>query len=195
MELTITNTNETFESWIDKEYVDDNLKSILSKASILIVPFENLRETANPYLFPIGTEDILRFFNEKLSQEQLIDICISDEFYQEFAFYSDYKRLGNFIVKAVAVPMFVSIMSAYVYDRFIKEDDSKPKIEIIDKSTNITINNEISTLTDKKYLEPTHVKFSVTVIDSAGSSKNISFEGPATDIDKAFESLKEYEKK
>lgn len=194
MELTITNTNETFESWLDKEYVDDNLKSTLSKASILIVPFENLRETANPYLFPIGTEDILRFFNENLSQEQLIDICISDEFYQEFAFYSDYKRLGNFIVKAVAVPMFVSIMSAYVYDRFIKEDDSKPKIEIIDKSTNITINNEISTLTDKKYLEPTHVKFSVTVIDSAGSSKNISFEGPATDIDKAFESLKEYEK-
>ena len=194
MELTITNTNETFESWLDKEYVDDNLKSTLSKASILIVPFENLRETSNPYLFPIGTEDILRFFNENLSQEQLIDICISDEFYQEFAFYSDYKRLGNFIVKAVAVPVFVGIMSAYVYERFIKDDDSKPKIEIIDKSTNITINNEISTLTNKKYLEPTHVKFSVIVVDSAGSSKKISFEGPATDIDKAFESLKEYEK-
>lgn len=194
MELTITNTNETFESWLDKEYVDDNLKNFLSKASILIVPFENLRETANPYLFPIGTEDILRYFNENLSHEQLIDICISDELYQEFAFYSDYKRLGNFIVKAVVVPVFVSIISAYVYDRFIKEDDSKPKIEIIDKSTNITINNNISTLTDKKYLEPTHVKFSVTVVDSVGNSKNISFEGPATDIDKAFESLKEYEK-
>lgn len=194
MELTITSTNETFESWLNKEYVDDNLKNSLSKASILIVPFENLRETANPYLFPVGTEDILRYFNENLSHEQLIDICISDEFYQEFAFYSDYKRLGNFIVKAVAVPMFISIMSAYVYDKFIREDDSKPKIEIIDKSTNITINNGISTLTDKKYLEPTHVMFSVTVVDSAGSSKKISFEGPATDIDKAFESLKEYEK-
>lgn len=194
MELTITNTNETFETWLDKEYVNDELRSSLIKASILIVPFENLRETTNPYLFPIGTEDILRYFNENLPKEQLIDICISDEFYQEFAFYSDYKRLGNFIIKAVAVPMFVTVMSAYVYDKFIKEDNTKPQVEIIDKSTHITINNNISTLTDKKYLEPTHVKFSVTVVDSAGNSKNISFEGPASDIDKALESLKEYEK-
>lgn len=195
MKLTITNTNETFETWFDKEYINDELKSSLMKASILIVPFENLRETTNPYLFPIGTEDILRYFKENLPKDQLIEICISNEFYQEFAFYSDYKRLGNFIIKAVVVPMFVAVMSAYVNHRFIKEDDTKPQIEIIDKSTNITINNDISKLTDKKYLEPTHVKFSVTVIDSTGNSKNISFEGPASDIDKALESLKEYEKK
>lgn len=194
MELTITNTNETFETWLDKEYVNDELKNSLIKASILIVPFENLRETANPYLFPIGTEDLLRYFNKNLPKEQLIDICISDEFYQEFAFYGDYKRLGNFIIKVVAVPMFVMVMSTYVYDKFIKEDNTKPQIEIIDKSTHITVNNDISTLTDKKYLEPTHVKFSVTVVDSTGSSKKISFEGPASDIDKALESLKEYEK-
>jgi len=194
MELTITNTNETFETWLNKEYVDNELKKALLKASILIVPFENLRETSNPYLFPVGTENILKYFKDNLPEKQLIDICISNELYQEFAFYSDYKRLGNFVIKEVAVPIFVGIMSAYVYDRFIKEDNTKPQIEIIDKSTNITINNDISTLTDKKYLEPTHITFSVTVVDSIGNSKKISFEGPATDIDKALESLKEYEK-
>lgn len=193
MELTINHTNETFETWLNKEYVTNDLKKSLLKASILIVPFENLRDTSNPYLFPVGTDNILRYFNENLPQKQLIDICIPDELYQEFAFYSDYKRLGNFIIKAVAVPVFVGVMSAYVYDSFIKEDNTKPQIEIIDKSNNVTINNDISTLADKKYLEPTHIKFSVSVVDSAGSSKKISFEGPASEIDKALKSLKNYD--
>lgn len=194
MELTITETSESFESWLSKDFVTEDLRDTLSKASILIIPFEKLRDTPNPLLFPVGTEDILRYFKEKLSQEHVIDICITDADYQEFVFNSDYKRLGNFLVKSVAVPVFVTILSAYVYDKYIKEDNTKPQIEIIDNSTHTTINNHISTLADKKYLEPTHVKFSVTVVDTTGASKKISFEGPAKDIDTALKALKEYEK-
>lgn len=202
MGLTITDSNESFETWLSKDFVTDELKQLVSNASILIVPFENLRDTPNPLLFPIGTEEILRFFKEKLPEGQLIDICITDEDYQEFAFYSDYKRLGNFVVKAVAVPVFVAILSAYVYDKYIKEDNTKPQIQIIDKSTHTNIDNSthnttinhISKLADKKYLEPTHIKFSVTVVDTVGASKNISYEGPASEIDNVLKSLKEYEK-
>lgn len=202
MELTITGSNECFETWLSKDFVTDELKQLVSNASILIVPFENLRDTPNPLLFPIGTEEILRFFKEKLPEGQLIDICITDEDYQEFAFYSDYKRLGNFVVKAVAVPVFVAILSAYVYDKYIKEDNTKPQIQIIDKSTHANIDNSthnttinhISKVADKKYLEPTHIKFSITVVDTVGASKNISYEGPASEIDNVLKSLKEYEK-
>lgn len=202
MGLTITDSNESFETWLSKDFVTNELKQLVSNASILIVPFENLRDTPNPLLFPIGTEEILRFFKEKLPEGQLIDICITDEDYQEFAFYSDYKRLGNFVVKAVAVPVFVAILSAYVYDKYIKEDNTKPQIQIIDKSTHTNIDNSthnttinhISKLADKKYLEPTHIKFSVTVVDTVGASKNISYEGPASEIDNVLKSLKEYEK-
>jgi hypothetical protein len=194
MELTIIEINDTFGSWLEKDFVTEELRNLISNASILIVPFENLRDTPNPLLFPIGTEDILRYFKEKLPQEQSIDICISNENYQEFAFYSDYKRLGNFLVKAVAVPVFVTILSAYVYDKYIKDDNTKPQIQIIDQSTHTTVNNHISKLADKKYLEPTHIKFSVTVVNTAGKSKYISYEGPAKDIDTVLKSLKEYEK-
>jgi len=202
MELTITDSNENFDTWLRKEFVTDELKQLVSNASILIVPFENLKNTPNPLLFPIGTDEILRYFKEKLPEGQLIDICITDEEYQEFAFYSDYKRLGNFLIKEAAIPFFIAILSAFVYDKYIKEDDSKPQIQIIDNSTHTTIDNSthstttnhISKLADKKYLEPTHIKFSVTVEDSIGSSKNISYEGPASDIDNVLKSLKEYEK-
>ena len=194
MELTINDVEENFDSWLSKDFLNEELRETLGKVDILLVPFENLRDTPNPLLFPVGTEEVLRYFNEKLPDSVLADICISDADYQEFAFYSDYKRLGNFMVKSVAVPVFVTIFSAFVYDKFIKEDNTKPQIEIIDKSTNTTINNHISNLSDKKYLEPTHVKFSVTVVDSTGpKSKSISFEGPATDIDTVMKSLKEYE--
>ena len=195
MELTITNTTETFDSWLKKDFLDEELKEILTKASILIVPFENLRNTENPLMFPVGTENILRYFKAKLPDEYLIDICIPDKLYQEFAFNNEYKRLGNFIIKSVVVPVFISIMSAYIYDTFIKIENSQPKIEIIDKSTNNIINNHISTLSDKKYLEPTYIKFSVTIVDTTGCSKNINYEGPTSDIDTIFKSLKKYEER
>lgn len=197
MELKITDTNDNFESWLNKDFVTEELRNLVSNVSILIVPFENLRDTPNPLLFPIGTEDILRYFKEKLPEGETIDICISNDDYQEFAFYSDYKRLGNFLVKAVAVPIFVAILSSYIYDKYIKEDNSKPQIQIIDQSTHTTVENHIthiSKLADKKYLEPTHIKFSVTVVDTTGKSKNISYEGPANEIDTVLKSLKEYEK-
>lgn len=193
MELTIKDTNDNFETWLNKEFVSADLKKLLADKPILLIPFENLRDTPNPLMFPIGTDNVLRYFKENLPESQTIDICINDEDYQEFAFYSDYKRLGNFLVKSVAIVVFVNILSAYVYDQFIKEDNTKPQIQIIDKSTNKTINNHISNLTDKKYLEPTHIKFSVTVVDSVGKSKNISFEGPASEIDSVLKSLKDYE--
>ena len=193
MELTINDSNDNFETWLNKEFVTADLKKLLTDKSILLIPYENLRDTPNPLMFPIGTDNILRFFKQNLPENLTIDICILDEDYQEFAFYSNYKRLGNFLVKSVAITVFVNILSAYVYDKYIKEDVTKPQIQIIDKSTNTTINNHISNLTDKKYLEPTHIKFSVTVVDSVGKSKNISYEGPASDIDSVLKSLKEYE--
>lgn len=194
MELTITESNENFETWLNKGFVTDELKQLVSNASILIIPFENLRDTKNPLLFPVGTDEILRYFKEKLPEGQLIDICITDEDYQEFTFFSNYKRLGNFLIKEASIPFFVAILSTFVYDNYIKEDDNKPQIQIVDNSTHKTTNNHISKLADKKYLEPTHIKFSVTVVDTSGTSKNINYEGPATDIDNVLKSLKEYEK-
>lgn len=192
MELKITDTTETFESWLGKSFIDDELRKTLAKASILIVPFENLRDTKIPP-FPVGTDYVLQYFQNRLPQGQTIDICISDEDYQVFEFNNHYRKIGKFVVLAVAIPAFVNILSSLVYDRFIKPDETKPQIQVIDNSTHTTTINHISTLTDKKYLEPTHIEFSVTIVGTDGTSKNIKFEGPATEIDNVLKALKEYE--
>jgi hypothetical protein len=190
--LKITDSKDSFDNWISRDFIPESMKADLSTASILILPFENLRPNTPP-VFPIGTEDIFRFFKENL-KGATIDICISDSDYQEFAFYSDYKRLGNFMVTTVAVPIFVTVLSAFVYDKYIKEDETKPQIQIIDNSTQIILETPASVVTEKKYLEPTHIKFSVTVVDSVKGSKQIDYEGPAKDFDSVLKALKEYEK-
>ena len=191
--LLVTDSKESFQTWICKEFVYSETRDLLLSASILIVPFENLRPNTPP-VFPIGTDDLYRYFKANLAAGLSAEICIDDSLYQEFAFYSDYKRLGNFVVKAVAIPVFVTILSAYVYDKFIKEDESKPQIQVVDQSTRIRVDTHVSVITEKKYLEPTHIKFSVTVVDTLGTSKKIEFEGPAKEIDTALKALKEYEK-
>lgn len=190
MAVTITDTSENFDYWLSKEYVTEDLKSSIKDKSILLIPFEGLRETENPFLFPVETENVIQFFSQKLDS---FDICITDEKYQEFAFYSDYKRIGNFLVLSVALPLFLPVLSNFIYDKYVKAESKAPIIQVIDNSTNTEINTHISDLDDKKHLEPTHVKFSVTVVDSSGKSKNISYEGPAKDIDSAMDALKEYE--
>lgn len=193
MKIEVLDSNENFKTWLDRDYITEELRSELKNASILIVPFENLREFENP-LFPIETNGLLKFFQQNLSQEIAIDICITDDLYTEFGFYNNYKRLGKFVVIAVAIPTFVTILSAYIYDKYIKEDESKPSIDIIDNSTKTVINNtHISEISEKKYLQPTQVKFSVTVVNSSGNSKEIKFEGPAKEIKTALEALKKYE--
>lgn len=188
--IKVIDSNDSFEGWINKEYIPENLKQPLSLASIMILPEENLRDFERP-LFPVATEEVLRYFKQHLPRGIMIDICISDAGYQEFAFYSDYKRIGKFLVKTIALPVFASILSKYVYDNFIRADESKPQTVIIDKSTNVDI--DVSILSDKKYLEPTSIKFSIILVDSTGNSKEIQYEGPAKEMETVLETLKEYE--
>ena len=192
MELKITDATENFRTWLEKSYIDIELKNELSNASILIVPFENLRDSIGP-VFPTGTDYLLQYFQKRLPQEISIDICISDSDYQTFEFNNHYRRIGKFVIKSVAIPIFVGIISSYIYDKYIKSDESEPQIQVIDNSSNTTTINHIETLTEKQYLEPTHIDFSVTVDSIDGTSKTIEYEGPATEIETVLKALKEYE--
>ena len=192
MGLKIADATENFRTWLEKSYIDIELKNELSNASILIVPFENLRDSIGP-VFPIGTDSLLQYFKKQLPQGISIDICISDSDYQTFEFNNHYRKIGKFVIKSVVLPVFVGVMSEYIYGKYIKSDESKPQIQVIDNTSNATTIKHIGTLTDKQYLEPTHIDFSVTVEFLDGTSKTIEYEGPATEIKTVLNALKEYE--
>ena len=192
MGLKVVDATENFRTWLEKSYIDIELKNELSNASILIVPFEDLRDSIGP-VFPVGTDSLLQYFKKQLPQGISIDICISDSDYQTFEFNNHYRKIGKFVIKSVAISVFVCVISEYICDKYIKSDESKPQIQVIDNSSTPTTINHISTLTDKQYLEPTHIDFSVTVEFLDGTSKTIEYEGPATEIKTVLNALKEYE--
>lgn len=184
--LTIKDTDETFESWVNKDFIPDSLRPDLLRASILLVPTIGFREE-NELTFPVLTEDILNYFKEKLPNDIVAEICIDDAQYLELALHSDYKRIGNFVVKSIAVPIFATILSAYIYDKYVKPEQEEPQIKVvnIDNSTHTTLVNpapQTPPTVPKKYLEPTKVQFSVTVVDSNKISKEFKYEGQAKDV-------------
>ena len=190
----VEQSNENFDTWTAKEFVSEDIRPTLRQASILVVPTLGFRDTNEP-TFPVGTEDFLAYFKERLPKEFTIDICVDDEHYQELALHSNYKRIGTFLVSTVALSVFLNILSSYIYDNVIKEEESKPQIQTIniDNSTHTTIINPIPEIpkAPKKFLEPPKVKFTVTVVDTNGVSKDFHYEGPAKDVKTVTDQIKQ----
>ncbi|WP_167612446.1 hypothetical protein [Maribellus sediminis] len=177
--IQLKETKEDFKYWINSDFVSAEIKEDLNKASILFLPFIGQRRE-NEATFPSGTEAIYSYFKEKIDKEFSVDICIADELYQELALHSNYKRLGKFIVKSVALPVFLAVLSSYVYDTIIKPTNEAHQvyIENTDKES------------PKKYLEIPEVKFTIIVEDSSKVTKEFNYEGPANQVENITESIK-----
>jgi len=192
----IKNSNENFETWISKEFIPNEIKENLKKASILLIPTLGFRDNEKPN-FPVGTTELFEYFKRNSPAEVTVDICIGDNLYSELGLYSNYKRLGNFLVSTVALSIFLNILSSYIYDKMIKVEDSKPPIQIInniDNSVHIDTEPEKKvTKPPKKFMESPKVKFSITVVDSTtGKSKDFHYEGPAKDVEKVTKEIKDF---
>jgi hypothetical protein len=189
--LTIENSTENFETWIAKDFVSDELKPSLHQTSILLVPTIGFRKQNEP-TFPVLTEDLYYYFKENLPKEYSVELCIDESKYLEIALHSNYKRIGNFIVKDIVLPIFIGLLVAYITEKYIRPEEAKPHINIvnIDNSSHTTIINEDVKPSPKIYLAPTKVTFSVTVVDTNGTSKEYKYEGEAKDVKVVTEEIK-----
>jgi len=194
--LTVNTSNENFATWAAQSFVSDDLRSILQEKSILLVPEIGFRDRDIP-VFPVGTENLLEYFQKNAPANYSIDICVNEDLYAELSLHHDYIRLGRFLVKEIALPVFIGLLTAYITENYIKHEDSKPKVEIIDNSTHQTIINppaeskpSIEKAPPKKYLAPPKLKFSVTIVDSNGASKEYHYDGPVKNVKEVTEEIK-----
>jgi len=129
-DVTITDTNENFETWINRKYVSDNTKNQLRDADILIVPNEGFRDSSFP-VFPAHTEKIYSFLKKELPPELRVDICIEDDDYKELSLHANLIILGVFVVTAIAVPTLVNLLSEYLKRKiFGNKDEQKVKVSL-----------------------------------------------------------------
>lgn len=133
--------------WVSQSFIDDGLKSKIESADILIVPLENFRGT-NSFAFTSETEKIYFFLQQNLPSDLLFEICAGDD-YQVLALHADVKRLGEFFVSNIALPVLLSLLASYIDRNYIATSTTPNSIinhTIINQQiiVNATINIELS---------------------------------------------------
>lgn len=191
----VTPSNENFLTWSKKDFINDGIREGIANADILIVPTLNFREVGPN--FPPGTEDFLDYLKENISGFG-VDICISDESYSMLELNSDYRRIGKFVVKKIALPVFIGVLIAYITYKVTQPESEKPQVTIVNNITNVitpSTNPVVKSIPKKKrsphkYLESPKVTFTITVVDT-NRSVSYHYEGPAGDVQKITDKIKE----
>ena len=197
MNIRVSDNKNGIQYWINKSFIGEELRKTLNDSDILIVPFENIRQDTPP-LFPTGTDLILEYLKDNLPKDIKVDICIEDTDYALFEFNSHNKNLGKFVVSAVVFPIFLNVISNFIYENYIKPTESKPSIEFqVNVKEDVEIHNynieNYIKNTDKEYLLPSDIKVNITVEKEDGKSINIEYEGPAKEFKEVMSTIKENE--
>jgi len=179
--LTQKQTDEGFDFWKNKDFLSEETKKELENVSILILPLVDFRENIGP-TFPLSTEHLFKFFSEKLPEGTSIEVCIDEEDYTEVALHSDLKNIGKFLVKDIALPIFLTILTAYMESKFKDKEDNGPDITIINQISAPEIKPAQRPRNPKKYQQNPNVKVEFTVVDSSGKSIGYKYEGSAKDF-------------
>lgn len=148
--VLVEKTGETFEAWLDRPHVNSELRNNLSKANVLIVPSEDRIEGVDSLYFPAGTEELLEVLRDAERPDLSVDICTSDEGYQELARYADWLIIAGMVAQHYVAPVAVALTAIYIEQRLRRR--------------------EATTL----------VKAELTVQHEDGSALKLSYEGPAS---------------
>lgn len=156
--LKIKDSTHSREEWMEIAGLPEELKETVMAADVLIVP--SLMQN-QPKAFMVGTMDLYAILKAQMGDK--MEICIADDDYEEIELNSRILRLGRFCVKQVALPLFLSVLGAYIYDRLKEPEPVEVTVEL------------------PEYQQPATVSFTVAVEDTLGKKKEFQYEGPVAD--------------
>lgn len=138
-QFIVEKSETSFDAWLTKSYVSDQLRQQLSKSNVLLLPQEDFREGTG-IIFPLGTDEFFSYLRENAPEEVAVDILVEDSDYKEIALFSDLLIiLGTFFVTSIVAPIFVNLVSDYLIKKKLpKKTTSQVRIEILiegDKGT------------------------------------------------------------
>jgi hypothetical protein len=122
----------------EKEYFDVDVSELTFKSfselkpelvrggiGILILPSSSSHDA-----FYSGTLELLDHMKENSSGD-VIDIFASDEDYKELAQHSADYWIGTFLIGGVFVPLFVNLLSSYIFEKLKAGADDKISVNVI----------------------------------------------------------------
>lgn len=156
--LKIVNEARSREEWIQMAKLPEGLRNAVISADILIAPSMMSKQ---PMAFMSGTLELFAYLQSQVGDR--VEICIGEDEYVEIELNSRKIRLGKFILKDIALSLFLSILGGYIANQCDRPEVSEPVIEV------------------QEFQKPVEVEFSITVEDSTGRRKEFRYDGPAAD--------------
>lgn len=127
--IEVEETEETFNTWINKDFVPQNVQSQLKQANLLIVPEEQVSDISGP-VFPKSTEHLWLQLQKSTPAGVRADICVGEE-YEEYAFHGELLIIAQFVAEYVVAPLVVSWLYDYIKSKAKKEnDDTEVRFEM-----------------------------------------------------------------
>ena len=118
-------TEESFDYWINRDYISAELRTQLSMANVLLTPNSGYLEYEGP-LFPSETSEFFRFLRSNAGDEVVADLCIEDEDFEYLSLNHDVLELPNVIVQLFALPLFVNLVGGYLLHRLVSRMQETP---------------------------------------------------------------------
>lgn len=152
----------TFDTIYKKPYIPENLIEEIKKSNVLLIPRENFRGKKGTF-FPEETYSLFTYLRENFKDKGInIEICTSDDDYQELELHSELVNIAEIIVESGLFSIVTSMIASYLYD-ILKKHNRKD----IGTSVNITV-------------------------EEKGKSKTVHYEGSIENFESAMKSVEEH---
>ena len=109
-------TSRGFRYWSEKQGESTELSDAILSADVVLLPNDGFRDYQG-FVFPVGTEELFARLNERLPENVLVDVAVSDDEYREVAVHSDLVTIAEILVTKVAAQVLVSFLADYFKQR------------------------------------------------------------------------------
>ncbi|PHR85443.1 MAG: hypothetical protein COA59_00305 [Colwellia sp.] len=136
---SIKNINNEF-SITDVDITFNNLSEIYGDLTVDLTNKNTLSLPVNGYFIPDSKEqnkntfhttidDVYEYFSQ--SEELAFDVYSDDEDINYLSLHSDSFWLGTFIISSVISPVFIGLLTNYIYDKLKAKKEDQISIEVI----------------------------------------------------------------
>jgi len=137
----IKECNLSFETVLKDENLSQARVSELKKSQMLFLPTKKYHNEEG-YFFHSATRDFY-LVCKKESPDNHFDFCTEKSNYKSLALEGHELFLGTILVKYVFLPIFINLLSNYIYEK-LKDSDDKARVNIIIENEETGKSHEIA---------------------------------------------------
>ncbi len=143
--VSLETSRSTFKSSIEAFVQDNELRTKLSQANLLLIPQKGLLDDPDLIFFPSGTEELLQFLEKYQRDGVVTDICVEEKDYKELTRNADLVFLATTVVSTACISIAADLVVEYLLRKLgSKRSEAMVHWEVIIQHENTDVSTKIS---------------------------------------------------